>query len=539
MPADGLRRVSRAARDPSMPSRRAVLGFLTVMAVSCAGEECEGNALGPGEPEGYVSITPQQSTIARGGTGELVGAYYSPGGTESIVWTSQDESIVLVQAVPGQFSATITGIGPGTTRVIGSYSPAISVEYADTAFVTVVEVGSIQLDPASSSLAVGQSLGMTAIVTDATGSPVILPITLVSSDPAVATIFPDIAQSSGTLTLEAVGPGMATITASAGPVTGMASVTVDPPVTQVIVSPAMLSVPLGSTGTLAATALDATGTPVTARFTWSSSDAAVASVAPDASTAMATVTGLGLGNVTVTARVSAVGQGAAGTADVEVRPAAPSPALIEGHVLADDGSGLPDMVVRASRTSDNVGFRGTTNAQGYYLIDVSPGGQLNVSGQGIHGRAFSNTEGDLVLATAGQTVSQNLSITKGYHLEVTSGLLGVQAAAGSTFQVQVSYHAWNRSGAPGATTHIVVGVEASSIDVHRIGIAGPYSAQTVDATGSATLTLVAPSTPGSYGLYAMLGNTVTGVESISIYTQRFPNAELFIPIGTLIVPQPM
>ena len=103
-----------------------------------------------------------------------------------------------------------------------------------------------------------------------------------------------------------VAEGVATITASVGSASGSAVVTVMQPVASVEVSPSAETIGLGSTLQLTAEGFDETGAAVGgAKFSWESSDAAVATV--DAS---GLVTGVTVGVATITASAGS-GQGTA------------------------------------------------------------------------------------------------------------------------------------------------------------------------------------------------------------------------------------
>ena len=124
-------------------------------------------------------------------------------------------------------------------------------------------------------------------------------VTWSSSDTSVATV-----NASGLVT--GVGEGMATITASAGNVSGSAVVTVMQPVASVEVSPSADTIGLGSTLQLAAEGFDENGDAVeSVQFSWESSDVAIATV--DAS---GLVTGVAVGAATITASAGS-GQGTA------------------------------------------------------------------------------------------------------------------------------------------------------------------------------------------------------------------------------------
>ena len=124
-------------------------------------------------------------------------------------------------------------------------------------------------------------------------------VTWSSSDTSVATV-----NASGLVT--GVGEGMATITASAGNVSGSAVVTVMQPVASVEVSPSADTIGLGSTLQLVAEGFDENGDAVeSVQFSWESSDVATATV--DAS---GLVTGVAVGAATITASAGS-GQGTA------------------------------------------------------------------------------------------------------------------------------------------------------------------------------------------------------------------------------------
>ncbi|MDE2980795.1 MAG: Ig-like domain-containing protein [Gemmatimonadota bacterium] len=171
----------------------------------------------------------------------------------------------------------------------------------------------VTVSPATSQLtALGETVQLTASVRDQNGQAMAgATVTWASSDAAVATI-----DASGLVT--AVGNGTATITAAAGSASGMAVVTVMQTADSVVVEPdeATLAV-LGDTVRLAARAFDANGYELTdAQFSWSSSDASVATV--DGS---GLVTAVGNGTATITASAGS----ASATAEITVATSSDSP----------------------------------------------------------------------------------------------------------------------------------------------------------------------------------------------------------------------
>jgi hypothetical protein len=153
----------------------------------------------------------------------------------------------------GRFRSRATPAGQG-------HRPAPRDGVADTADVTVspVVVASLSIAPGSASVAVGETLRLTATPRDVGGSVLTdRAIVWACGNPAVATVT-----AAGVVT--GVAPGTTAITAECEDVTVAATVTVLPgaPAT-VQVPPAVLALPVGATRQLAATARDASGAELT------------------------------------------------------------------------------------------------------------------------------------------------------------------------------------------------------------------------------------------------------------------------------------
>ena len=151
----------------------------------------------------------------------------------------------------------------------------------------------VVVSPATAELAsLGATVQFRAQVSDQNGQAMTgVGVTWASGTAAVATV-----NETGLVT--AAGNGMSTVSATAGPVSGAATVTVTQRVSAVAVTPPPAdSMVAGDTLRLSAEASDANGHPVAnAEFEWSSSDAAVATV--DASGLVAAVDS---GTATITA----------------------------------------------------------------------------------------------------------------------------------------------------------------------------------------------------------------------------------------------
>ena len=160
--------------------------------------------------------------------------------------------------------------------------------------------------------ALGATVQLSAEVRDQNGQVMAgATVTWASSNAAVATVG-----ASGLVT--AVANGSATITATAGSVSGSAIVSVAQDISVVAVAPDRARVLVGDTVRLVATATDANGKVVTeAEFVWASGDTAVAVV--DAS---GLVTGVGAGQAEVVAAAAAV------TGRATLTVAAPTPTTV-------------------------------------------------------------------------------------------------------------------------------------------------------------------------------------------------------------------
>jgi len=151
---------------------------------------------------------------------------------------------------------------------------------------------SVAVSPQGATLAsVDDTLDFTAVVRDADQNVLDgVPVTWSSSDNSVMTVG-----SSGRA--QSRSNGSASITATAGSVSGSSTATVQQVATALAVSPPAISIPAGSSTTLSATLNDANGHSIAGMsVAWASGDQGIATV--DGSGA---VTGLTAGSTTVTA----------------------------------------------------------------------------------------------------------------------------------------------------------------------------------------------------------------------------------------------
>jgi uncharacterized protein YjdB len=218
-----------------------------------------------------------------------------------VTWASSNTGVATVNG-----SGLVTAVAAGLS-IITATSEGKNGTAGITVTLTPAAVASVSVAPASTSVAVGQTVQLTATPRDASGNVLLgRVVTWVSSDVSLATV-----SSSGLVTGVAVGG--VTITATSEGQSGSSAVTVLAPVASVGVSPASPSVIAGQTVQLTATPRDASGNALTGRVvTWGSSNTAVATV-----NGSGLVTGVAAGSATITA----TSEGRSGTAAVTVTPA--------------------------------------------------------------------------------------------------------------------------------------------------------------------------------------------------------------------------
>ena len=166
-------------------------------------------------------------------------------------------------------------------------------------------VANVEVSPALATIAVGETIQLTAQLTDSDGNTLNgRVVTWSSNADEFATVSPG-----GLVT--AVADGGATITATSEGIVGTSAITVlYVPVASVDVTPASATIATGASIQLTAVPQDGGGNPLAGRaVTWSSSNTGVAMVASDG-----LVTGVGQGTATITA----TSEGISGDAAIEV-----------------------------------------------------------------------------------------------------------------------------------------------------------------------------------------------------------------------------
>lgn len=166
-------------------------------------------------PVATITVTPSSLTLATGQSGQLAAtaldARGRPVAGATVAWTSSAPAIATVST-----SGLVTAVAPGSAVVTAS-----SEGKSATARVTVdpPPVAKVEVTPTTLSLEVGKSGQLQAVARDASGAASGAPIGWASSDASVASVSAD------GLVL-GVKAGSATVTATAGGISGSASVTV-------------------------------------------------------------------------------------------------------------------------------------------------------------------------------------------------------------------------------------------------------------------------------------------------------------------------
>ena len=277
-------------------------------------------------------------------------------------------------------------VTPALRRLASLGAMAIAACTLSTEVVTSADVASVSVTPPTPSVSVGSQIPLQALAQDFSGKPITGANVFWSvRDPSIATI-----SSAGIVTGMAVGS--TEIAASVNGKSGIATITVEKtPVASVVVTPPQLNVAPGTRTQLTAVTYDAAQNPLTGRaITWSTSNAAVATV--DAN-GMMTAVAIGSASITATAEgkigVSAITVSQAPVATVTVSPSPLS--MTVGQVtqltatLTDNiGNVLNGHVV--TWTSSNTGVA-TVSDQGVVTAVAAGATTITATSEGKSGTA--------------------------------------------------------------------------------------------------------------------------------------------------------
>ncbi len=276
---------------------------------------------GPGPQLAQIVVLPESLTVAPAQQVQFVAYGRTSAGdstSASVSWSTSGGSI----ASNGSYTAD-TGSGDFMVTAMSTQSGV-----SGSSRVRVRKVKTVTVSPPTATVALGQTVQLTATLRDASGSVLTgRTVTWSSSNLAVATV-----SASGLVTAGAVA-SQATITATSEGQSGAATVTVvsNAPVASVTVTPATASVAVGQTVQLTATLRDANGNVLSGRTVlWTSDNAVVATV-----DGTGLVTGVSAGPAVITA----TSEGKSGSASVTVTAPSGAPECATpqpGWIWCDD-----------------------------------------------------------------------------------------------------------------------------------------------------------------------------------------------------------
>lgn len=440
-----------------------------------------------------LAITPPTASIAKGARQAFVAtATYTDATTQdvtaSVRWTSSQPAVAAISNAAGT-QGLATGASLGTTTITATV-PGTSTTATATLAVTAATIASIAITPALPSVAKGSSLAFVATGTysDGTTQDITAAVTWSSSAPSVATI----SNASGAYgRATAVDTGQTTITATMPftTVTGATTLTVTAAALQALaIAPTAPAIARGTTIAFTATGLysDGSAQDLTASVAWSSSDPAIATIAPSG-----LATGAGVGQATITATVGAIAIGttltvtAAQLARLQIDP--PSPSLAAGTTLQLRATGT-----YTDGTTQDLTPSVTWSSSAMAVAQVS-----NASGS--VGRATALAAGTTAItATAGAGASTALSTT--VTLVVTAATLATLDIAPSDPTLpRGSTTAFTATGAftDGTTQDLTAAVTWTSSDPTIATVSNGGATRgvvTTLAAGTATITATDPAT---------------------------------------------
>lgn len=277
-----------------------------------------------------VTITPDGATISLGNSQvfQLTGNY-SDGSTAPVAataWTSSAPAVATVSPGSGT-STTASSVAEGTTTITaqvtqGAETIQDSVVLTVGPFQPTLVSLTVTPDPASQPLGRPQQFVANGQCTTAPFSPTTAPCTPAEvgativwsvGSPAVATI-----DAQGVAVGQSIGS--TSVTATSGAISDSATFTVtEAVVSDLIVTPGTASVAAGGSQVFTATAVFSDGATGPIAVDWSSSNVAVATVAPATNSAQTTASALTVGTSTITASTTnSLGEPVDGTATLTV-----------------------------------------------------------------------------------------------------------------------------------------------------------------------------------------------------------------------------
>ena len=409
-----------------------------------------------------VSLNKSNASVIKGNTEQLVVTISPSNATnKNVSWVSSDPTVATVNA-----TGLVTALNPGITAVTVS---TVDGNKTATCIITVTEPTELQLDyPESVSVTFGktQAIKIYKVQSDDTKVDVTQEVTLVSDDPATATVTRGV--------IKGISVGDTVVRGTYQGLDIEISVTVTPPVTKLSADPSVINlmVDRSETITLTATYKDGNEADVTGSAAiWKSSKPQFATVDVDGN-----VTGVAIGTTTITGNFG----GKTATITVNVIPEL-------DHIVVQ-----PGMVGVA---------KGKTQSVTIYAIYVD-GSKVNIT------KAVRLTSDDLTVATVTGAIVKGITpdcdtVVRGTYLgqdieisvKVTQPLKKLEAdtdASGLNLAIEgsetITLTATYTDGSSEEVNDYVTAT-SSKPSVATVDVEGGSITVTGVATGSATITL--------------------------------------------------
>jgi hypothetical protein len=289
----------------------AALVLVVSTLIGCGGAGSSQSNHGSGQPTvSSIQVTPTSMSIGTGSVQQFTAtAHLSDGSskdiTSTVLWDSSDANIATISS-----DGMATGFGPGTVSITAQSSISLKSSATLTVSGAAVNLSSIVVSPAASSLPVNSSQQFTATgnYTDGSSADLTSLVTWSSTPATIATV-----SASGLVNGVAAGSG--NISASLGAISGSTSLTVTTPsIASIAVTPVGLTLAIGINQQYVATVTytDGTSADLSSGVTWTSSSTSVATVNNSG-----LVTTVAPGQTTITASIA----GQSDTSTLTVVPA--------------------------------------------------------------------------------------------------------------------------------------------------------------------------------------------------------------------------
>ena len=335
-------------------------------------------------PVANIAFTATDSVIVPGsssGQVTVTDAANAPLSGRSVSFSGVPAGLVTMSPSPGvsnasgQVAVTITGVAAGTATIT-----ATSEGKTDDVVVRVLAgISTIAFSPAADSVFESGTLALAATATGSSGPLQGRPLTISSSNPAIATVSPSTPTSTNGsgqvgITVTGVSPGTATLSASGETVNASRGIRVLALAHSVDVSPSAPTLAETDVQNFSAVVKDASGNPLSGRVvSWASSNPAVLSIV--AGTGVATAVSAGSATVTASVSPGTGGNPATGTATVTVTaPPVASVAITPASVSIPFGTNSTVLTVQA-RTAGGLAAIGrscTVSSSNTLVATVSP-----------------------------------------------------------------------------------------------------------------------------------------------------------------------